>query len=437
MRFSENLKEEFVLWLRQGILSGKVSDFLRGLTDILYYPVFAFCYGWIFIVDSTMFSKKMPDAFKETMTEYYHIAVFAALLCAVAAMLAQNSVHLAVFETLLMIVGYTSYKIGGHKFSYFVLCVLIVGATGRSFRKILSISFVLGCLGMAAAYAGCRLGIIEDLVYRGGRHAYGMVYCTDCAAHILFLMLTYAMLRIASFRIADYAVLVFGVIFMWGTGGKTNMICAGLLFAVILLHRLARHPSVRSFLRRRGMRAARRVLGAAVSFSFPACAAFSFGAVLLIPSDSPAIKPLGHTIAKRLELGLRALQEHPFTFFGTKIKEHSFGGRTTNLPGWDSYFFIDCSYIRYYLFGGAILFVMLLIVLTCTQIRCYAARKDVYLMILMIAAMVCIMEHHLVDFSFNVFPLMAFSDSRFFRGKPPQIQKPGGKEQEQPAQETC
>ncbi len=413
----EALKEEAVLWLRQGILSGKTSSVMRGLTDILFYPAFAFCFTWVFVSDSTMFSKVMTDSFKESMTQCYHFAVFSALLCAVTAMLAQESVQLAVFETILLIAGYSSYKIGGQKFSYFVLCVLIVGATGRSFRKILYISFVAGCLAMAAAYAGCRLGIIEDLVYRGGRHSFGMVYCTDCAAHILFLMLSYAMLRFSSFRKADYAVLIFGLLYMWKTGGKTDLICAVLLIALIVSSRFLKQKPFRRLIPGKKIRRAVRAAFALLCFSFPACAAFSFAATFFIPSDSPKIKPLGHTIAKRLELSLRALEENPFSFFGTKIKEHSFGGRTTNLPDWNRYFFIDCSYIRLYLFGGAILFLLILIVLTCAQVRCFVNRQYVYSAIMVIAALICIMEHHLVDFSFNVFPLMAFSGRKFFERK--------------------
>lgn len=419
----EALKEEALLWLRQGILSGKTSCVMRGLTDILFYPAFAFCYTWVFISDSTMFSKVMSDSFKESMTQGYHFAVFIALLCAVTAMLVQDSVQLAVFETILLIVGYTSYKIGGHKFSYFVLCVLIVGATGRSFRKILSISFVAGCLVMAAAYAGCRIGIIEDLVYRGGRHSFGIVYCTDCAAHILFLMLSYTMLRLSSFRKADYAVLLFGLLFMWKTGGKTNMICAVLLIALLVSTRGLRLKPFRSLVRNRKIRMSGRGVSALLCFSFPACAVFSFFAALFIPSDSPKIKPLGHTIAKRLELSLRALKENPFSFFGTKIKEHSFGGKTTNLPGWDKYFFIDCSYIRFYLFGGAILFLLILVVLTYAQIRCFVSRNYIYSAIMVIAALICIMEHHMVDFSFHVFPLMAFSGRDFFKRKEVRFRK--------------
>lgn len=433
----EALKEVAVLWLRQGILSGKTSSVMRGLTDILFYPAFAFCFTWVFVSDSTMFSKVMTDSFKESMTQCYHFAVFSALLCAVTAMLAQESVQLAVFETILLIAGYSSYKIGGQKFSYFVLCVLIVGATGRSFRKILYISFAAGCLVMAAAYAGCRMGIIEDLVYRGGRHSFGMVYCTDCAAHILFLMLYYAMIRFPDFKRADYAVLLFGLLFMWKTGGKTNMICAVLLTGLIVSTRCLRRKPFRRLVRNRKIRMSGRAVFAALCFSFPVCAAFSFAAALFIPSDSPRIKPLGHTIAKRLELSLRALQENPFSFFGTKIREHNFGGRTTNLPGWDKYFFIDCSYIRLYLFGGAILFLLFLTVLTCAQVRCFLSRQYVYSAMLLIAALVCIMEHHLVDFSFNVFPLMAFSGRSFFakkavRSRAKQIAEPPGK---QPAED--
>ena len=84
---------------------------------------------------------------------------------------------------------------------------------------------------------------------------------------------------------------------------------------------------------------------------------------------------LTQTILNRLQIGYRALQEHPFSLFGTKIKEHSLGGKTTHPDGWwvNQYFFIDNSYIRLYLFGGVILFCLFLSVLVYAQIRCFLA----------------------------------------------------------------
>jgi hypothetical protein len=113
-----------------------------------------------------------------------------------------------------------------------------------------------------------------------------------------------------------------------------------------------------------------------------------------------------------------ALSAHPFSLFGSTIEEHGFGGRTENLPGWDKYFFLDCSYIRLYIIGGALLFLMILLVMTYAQLRSFAYGRYDLLFLLMLIAFSCVMEHHIMEYYYNVFPLMAFSGRRLFREDP-------------------
>ena len=105
---------------------------------------------------------------------------------------------------------------------------------------------------------------------------------------------------------------------------------------------------------------------------------------------------------------------------GDTIEEYEipvivFGGRTTNLPNWDKYFFIDCSYIRLFVIGGLLLFVLILLMMTYTQLRCFAYRNYGFVFLLALLAVSCLMEHHLMEYFYNVFPLMAFSGGRFLK----------------------
>lgn len=179
---------QFRHWLREGILSGRPGKTVSGITDVLFFLAFTFCYSWEF-VNTTMFKKGFSDEFELRMEGYYHLAVMLALFCGIAALILQRNIQLAVFEALFLAAGFLHWKAGAGKYSYFVLCVLIVGMTGRSFKALLTIAFSIGTAFMASAFAASQLGIIQDLVYTGGRHSFGIVYCTDCAAHLLFLMI--------------------------------------------------------------------------------------------------------------------------------------------------------------------------------------------------------------------------------------------------------
>lgn len=381
-------------------------------TDLAYYVAFVFCVGWVFIKDSTMFRKIIPELVKDRMDAAYHAAAAVLLICAVIALLRQDSIRLAVFGIVITVVSYIQYRVGGLKFSYYVLCLMILGAVGKSFRRILTIWLILATVLMAAAFFASQAGIIEDLVYKGNRHSYGIVYCTDCAAHVLFLMMSYTMLRLYDFRVWEYGVHLLGLAFMWGTYGKTNIAASVLLIGGIAFYRLSRRKPFRRFFSGRPVRLAAKAGGAILCLSFPVCAILSFASTLML--GGIIREPHGlltESILNRLQIGYKALQEHPFSLFGTKIKEHSLGGKTTHPDGWwvNQYFFIDNSYIRLYLFGGVILFCLFLSILVYVQIRCYLAEQYMYEYFLLIMALVCMTEHHMVDFVFHVFPLLAFS----------------------------
>lgn len=398
------------VWMRGTFLSGSPAGVLQGITDLVYYAAFLFCFGWTFVRSTTMFSRIMPHEQKEVLNGIYEAAVLAAIACAAIWVLLQKNIYLAVFEVILLTAGYFSWKSGGEQYYLFAMCALIAGAAGRSFRAILHLYLFLGTLLTACALVASQTGIIKDLVYPTGRHSFGSVYCTDCAARILFLAMAFLMLRIESMRLRDYLPLVPGLVLMYFTRAKTNILCCLFMIAgTVLYHLVCRWKG----------RDVWKIPAAVLCLSFPAGAALSVGAALLVNVDDPVLRArlnsIDYTLVKRIELGRRALTENPVTLFGTNIHEKGFGGKADNLPGWDKYFFIDSSFIRLLAFGGILLFLLLLAVLTYAQLRCFASRKYGCVFLLAVLAMVCIMEHHLIEFYYNVFPLMAFSGSGFFR----------------------
>lgn len=401
--------QSFERWLGEGLFSGTVAGTVSALTDILYYLSFIVCYSWGFI-NTTMFKNDFSDAFKAQMDGLFHFAVINALICGVIALLLQKNLQLAVFEIALLASGFLHWKLGAGKFEYFVLCVLIVGMTGRSFKVLVSIALTIGSAMMAVTFAASQLGIITDLVYKGGRHSFGIVYCTDCAAHILFLMVMYVFLRLDSLNIVEYAALILVCAIMMMTKAQSDIMCGFLLMGGILLYRLTRR-----WHRKKPV----RIIASIMSFSFLICTIAIFAVTLgFNRNDKELRQKIPYTLTRRLEMNQEALRDHPFSLFGSQIEEHGFGGRTENLPGWDKYFFIDCSYIRLFVIGGFLLFIMILLIMTYTELRCFAYRRYGFLFLLVVVSIACLLEHHLMEYYYNVFPLMAFSGRRLFRDDP-------------------
>lgn len=401
--------QSFECWLGEGLFSGTAAGTVSALTDILYFLSFIVCYSWGFI-NTTMFKNDFSDAFKAQMDGLFHFAVINALICGVIALLLQKNLQLAVFEIALLASGFLHWKLGAGKFEYFVLCVLIVGMTGRSFKVLVSIALAIGSAMMAVTFAASQLGIITDLVYKGGRHSFGIIYCTDCAAHILFLMVMYVFLRLDSLNIVEYAALILVCAIMMMTKAQSDIMCGFLLMGGILLYRLTRR-----WHRKKPV----RIIASIMSFSFLICTIAIFAVTLgFNRNDKELRQKIPYTLTRRLEMNQEALRDHPFSLFGSQIEEHGFGGRTENLPGWDKYFFIDCSYIRLFVIGGFLLFIMILLIMTYTELRCFAYRRYGFLFLLVVVSIACLLEHHLMEYYYNVFPLMAFSGRRLFRDDP-------------------
>ena len=401
--------QSFERWLGEGLFSGTAAGTVSALTDILYFLSFIVCYSWGFI-NTTMFKNDFSDAFKAQMDGLFHFAVINALICGVIALLLQKNLQLAVFEIALLASGFLHWKLGAGKFEYFVLCVLIVGMTGRSFKVLVSIALAIGSAMMAVTFAASQLGIITDLVYKGGRHSFGIIYCTDCAAHILFLMVMYVFLRLDSLNIVEYAALILVCAIMMMTKAQSDIMCGFLLMGGILLYRLTRR-----WHRKKPV----RIIASIMSFSFLICTIAIFAVTLgFNRNDKELRQKIPYTLTRRLEMNQEALRDHPFSLFGSQIEEHGFGGRTENLPGWDNYFFIDCSYIRLFVIGGFLLFIMILLIMTYTELRCFAYRRYGFLFLLVVVSIACLLEHHLMEYYYNVFPLMAFSGRRLFRDDP-------------------
>ena len=401
--------QSFERWLGEGLFSGTAAGTVSALTDILYFLSFIVCYSWGFI-NTTMFKNDFSDAFKAQMDGLFHFAVINALICGVIALLLQKNLQLAAFEIALLASGFLHWKLGAGKFEYFVLCVLIVGMTGRSFKVLVSIALTIGSAMMAVTFAASQLGIITDLVYKGGRHSFGIIYCTDCAAHILFLMVMYVFLRLDLLNIVEYAALILVCAIMMMTKAQSDIMCGFLLMGGILLYRLTRR-----WHRKKPV----RIIASIMSFSFLICTIAIFAVTLgFNRNDKELRQKIPYTLTRRLEMNQEALRDHPFSLFGSQIEEHGFGGRTENLPGWDKYFFIDCSYIRLFVIGGFLLFIMILLIMTYTELRCFAYRRYGFLFLLVVVSIACLLEHHLMEYYYNVFPLMAFSGRRLFRDDP-------------------
>ena len=118
------------------------------------------------------------------------------------------------------------------------------------------------------------------------------------------------------------------------------------------------------------------------------------------------------SIRQRFLHGIRAYKRHGVNFLGSVIKEKGNGLRGDTPK---RYTFLDMSYARVLLVGGIAVTVVLIGGMTVLMIR-YTRKRMYYIVFLLtLVALNCLVEHHLIEFFYNLFPLMFFANYEEYR----------------------
>lgn len=280
---------------------------------------------------------------------------------------------------------------------------LIVGAKDIDFHKILKVYLVIGITIMVAAFGASQYGFIEDLEYiieRGGevhaRHAYGIIYPTDFAAHIFYLVLAavvYLRDRLNIWGRVWMTLLAAGFVYLVANA-QTSMIClVGVAFLCVL---------ERIFQKNIG------IISSLFQWIPIGCATGFVGVAYFYNLEEEWLLKLNNMLSGRIEISKTAFDMYDIKLFGQFIPEVGNGHAVEFRP---NYFFLDDSYVRILLEYGVILFVIVLMIFTVI-IRQAKKRNDFLLVLCVVClAVQSIMEHHLINVAYNSIMLALFAKS--------------------------
>lgn len=286
--------------------------------------------------------------------------------------------------------------------------LLIIGSRKVDFRKIAWVNIILGAVGMALVTVLSQVGVLPDLVYitaRGGRHSFGIIYPTDYAAHVFFLLAMYFWLRkgrLRWFELAVYGVIA-GLLFYF-CSTNLDVACILMLMVLSVLLRL-------KAVQRWGMRHKDVLV-----YFLPVVAVTVIVLVMLFNSElgiSAWIHDHMLSLYMRLDICHHMFYVHTPTLFGQWVPDIGNGGSTAPVPE-EKYSFIDISYVRILLKNGLVTLTALL--LMCTHfVRRRVNKGDLAAAaVFMVIAVNCAVAHHFLDFSYSVFLLTIFSDFSSF-----------------------
>ncbi len=293
-----------------------------------------------------------------------------------------------------------------------IYILLIIAADKVDFKKLCLAVFVTGMIIISFVTCMSQFGRITDLVVFAGantppRHSFGFIYPTDYAAHWLFLLLAYFYFREGNLKWFDYPVILLSALFLKHfCDTKTTFI---LILGILILAVLFRTKWFYKLFDK----AKKILIASPVIFAvFSILSTLIFGSYLSSKGFYDE-----NSIIHRLTTGMKMISRYGFHLQGNYLLEEGFGG--SNAPVKD-YTFIDNSYLKIALNYGLILFAVILLYLTFLMLRSIRKKDYALVSVIIVVLIACVLEHHLMDFSYNIFMfagLTQLTDTSNFKPK--------------------
>lgn len=364
------------------------------ILEILYLLAFAVYIGFFFL-GTTMFQIEWPNFFYTDLR-----AMITALILVRAAYSKQYKIwEVAVILGLYILFSMASSRNGYEEYMY--LLILIIGARGISFKKLIKVYAAVTAVLLIITIAAALSGYIENLTYyqegRRTRYAFGINYPTDFSAILFYLILAWFYIRGKKLKYIELGIAGFlGIFVYWFCDARMNTICiigASLVFAV---HKFF---SKKAEKKQKEYRICKPI-SMLLILSGILCSLIMTGLTMLYSPNNPIIAFIDNALSSRLRLGHKGIDIYGFTLWGQNIPMIGLGSTTKDV---DFYFFLDSSYIYNLLQFGLLIAVLLLAAWTMISGKAYIKKEWELLLILAIIAVQCMVEHHMVSVAFNPF----------------------------------
>ena len=296
----------------------------------------------------------------------------------------------------------------------FELAVLIAGARGIRFTKILRVHLYAVAAALIVTVALALGGQIQNLVYyREGaarmRMAFGIIYPTDFACQVFFLTAGWVWLRHRKISWWELGIIVVLAVFCYVFCDARNSVACMLLMAVGTAYLKLRRRSV-------GKRVIEYALHPAAGWicvlSAPILAAVMILLCRFYTGEGLMLRMDG-LLSNRLYYGWTAFQDYSVNLFGQDVYMDGLGGLTdiSVFQYYYYYFFLDSSYVNLLFCHGVVTLAALLAGYVVSALREKRNRAWERLFVLAVAALQCTFEHHFIELAYNPFLLLTLAES--------------------------
>lgn len=322
--------------------------------SLVYYLAFAF------VTIGQAFSYSLFVLFQQTAFLVNLLATMFSLMILVMCLQRFKSsdfVWILLSILLVAVVGYMSENYKILFFSY----VILLGAKGIPFRKIVKLHFVLMLIVCISNILGSEMGMVSeanfyvqdmerDNIFEETieRENFGYLWATDFAIHVFFILLDYWILKDARLSLIDIAFYLFVSSFLlYYCDARLAVFCIFLilLFTLFLYYK-----------RKRG-KALGVIMKYSLMLSIPSFAVLSLLVTLSYDESDIYWQGADLILSGRLSLAQDAIQEYGIPLFGQAV---TFYGHGNAGFGATSYNYVDSSYIQYMIIWGSSLVCILL-----------------------------------------------------------------------------
>lgn len=287
-----------------------------------------------------------------------------------------------------------------------MMLLLMIGAWGISFRKLIKIYFVTVLVIVTGVVLASQIGWIEELIYevRGGRRAFGFTYPTRFASHVSFLILWYWYLRGRKTKYREIWIPI-------GAGIFVQLFSKARLNAIILLL-LAVVMTWQIFSLRNSEHSGKEYQMKGWFSSFlalsPILATLMITTMtVLYSADSKMWSRLNKLMSSRLSLVQNAMDIYGFQMWGQEITLSGNGGLGKTAS---KYFYIDSAWMQFSIQYGLIMLVILLVLFWIVGIRARNHGNWILLWILAFVSLHSIVEPQILQLQYCPLILAFFAE---------------------------
>lgn len=291
-----------------------------------------------------------------------------------------------------------------YDFTLFYYFVLTLGAKNLDVKTLFKTSLVTISVALIVTILAAQLGFIDNLTFgrRGTatvRYALGVIYPTDLAARVFYLMLFYAVLKKFRLSITDY-ISYLAITVMVYTLTDTRL--DALLMLLVIITGVLYKYIVKALIYIND-----KIIGSLIAL-------FVFVNLLLayffVPTN-PFFSLINKMLSWRLVYGNLAFKNYNVPLLGQFIPQTGNGGIHT---GPFNYFFIDSSFIRVLMMHGFVAFVCVISLLLFLSHRFLSKKAYALEIALFFVVLSSAIDQHMLEISYNILFVAALADISYW-----------------------